>query len=77
MAQFGERLAIEQLQQPLLDRFSTQSAEQVTAAIDGALARFDECPVRDVVPLFVERRVIAQVNDAAPDADAARVHVGA
>ncbi len=51
---------ISQVVTRLLNKFPTASAE-VEAAVETAVAHFAGCPIRDFVPLFVERTATAKL----------------
>ncbi|MGU3500505.1 three-helix bundle dimerization domain-containing protein [Mycobacterium sp. C31M] len=61
MAGTDESTAISHVIQRLTASFDEIPAEQVSAAVDDALARFEQSPIREFVPLFVERRVRDQL----------------
>ena len=52
---------ISQVVTRLLNKFPTASAEAVEAAVETAVAHFAGCPIRDFVPLFVERTATAKL----------------
>lgn len=64
MAGLGEQAAMKQLEERLTSKYADLPAERVSAAVQNARARFDQSPIRDFVPLLVERRVRAELADA-------------
>lgn len=61
MAAATEMTLIEQVEQHLGSEFPHLSADNVHAAVQRAYARFDAKPIRDFVPLFVERQARAEL----------------
>ncbi|MBV9514112.1 MAG: hypothetical protein JO280_08760 [Mycobacteriaceae bacterium] len=57
----SEAALIDEVQQRLMGRFAHLSADQVSASVALALARFTHSSVRDFVPLLVERRAGAEL----------------
>ena len=64
MADSSEQAAITQLRERLASKYAEIPPERVSAAVQVAHARFDQSPIRDFVPLLVERRVRAELADA-------------
>ena len=62
MAQITERLLIDQIVQRLTTRYAELSPEQVAGAVQSAHARFEQCVIREFVPLLVERRARAELS---------------
>jgi hypothetical protein len=75
----AEWAAIEQIVVHLQRRFRSVAPDTVTVVVHGQHARFDGRPVRDFVPLLVERRserVLDQLaKSPAPDAKRAPRHL--
>jgi hypothetical protein len=53
VAQIGETLLIDPPVQRLTTRHAELPPEQVAGAVHGAHARFEQCPIREFVPLLV------------------------
>ena len=62
VAQISETLLIDQVVQRLTTRFADLPPEQVADTVQNAHARFEECPIREFVPLLVERRARAELS---------------
>jgi hypothetical protein len=45
-----------EVERRLISKYEHVAPDQVTAAFQSARARFDQSPIRDFVPLLVERR---------------------
>ena len=61
-----ERTIIEQVVNRLKTSYPDVSPDRVTTVVEHNHARFDGSPVRDFIPLFVERRArreLASAND--------------
>ena len=52
----GEEILISEVQARLVTKFAELPPQQVSRAVAEAHARFAQSPVRDFVPLLVERR---------------------
>ena len=61
MTDLREQTAIEQLALRLAEKFDEVPPSTVEDVIRNQYAKFDGRPVRDYVPLFVERRVISEL----------------
>lgn len=61
MATATEVTLINQVQERLASEFAHLPAEDVHAAVRRAYARFDAKPIRDFVPLFVERHARSEL----------------
>jgi hypothetical protein len=57
MFKLSEEARIAQVIERLSDTYPEVPPEQVTATVNAALAHFNAAPLRDYVPLLVERRV--------------------
>ena len=57
-----EEVLIDEVQQRLAQKFGHLSPDDVSAAVQAALTRFERSSVRDFVPLLVERRAGAQLS---------------
>jgi hypothetical protein len=60
----SETALIAQLEARLATTYSQVSADTVSSAIDSARAHFTDSPIRDFVPLLVERRARALLDHA-------------
>jgi hypothetical protein len=54
--EINEKALIDEVQRRLARKFTHVPAEHISAAVTHAHAHFEQSPVRDVVPLLVERR---------------------
>jgi len=61
MAGLSEQAAMKQLEKRLTSAYADAPADRVSAAVANARIRFDQSPIRDFVPLLVERRVRAEL----------------
>lgn len=62
----SERSVIDQVVETLAQNYPSVSGEKVADVVNDAYAGFDGRPIRDFVPLFVERRArrhLAQMSD--------------
>lgn len=57
-----EEQLIAAVERRLTDRFVHLPSDQVASAIKQARARFDQSPIREFVPLLVERRACADLT---------------
>ncbi|PQP20824.1 three-helix bundle dimerization domain-containing protein [Rhodococcus opacus] len=57
-----EARQISQVSVRLLNRFPAASREAVGAVVGEAVAQFAGCPIRDFVPLLVERAATAKLG---------------
>lgn len=55
MSEIAERTALAQIKQRLVQEFPGAAAADVEAAVTQAHARFADRPIRDFIPLFVEK----------------------
>jgi hypothetical protein len=70
VSDLSEQVAMARLEQRLGSMYAGLAPDRISAAVQDARARFDRSPVRDFVPLLVERRVRAQLAEMdlrAPD----------
>ncbi|MET0474049.1 MAG: hypothetical protein ABW001_05360 [Mycobacterium sp.] len=72
----SEQAAIARLEQRLTTMYSALPADRISTAVRAARARFDDSPVRDFVPLLVERRVRAQLAEVLRDRGTTFVGIG-
>src|ERR1700755_48493 len=61
----SEQVAMTRVEQRLRDMYAGLAPERISAAVQDARARFDQSPVRDFIPLLIERRVRAQLAQMA------------
>jgi hypothetical protein len=59
-----EQVALAQLEARLTSVYAEIPADRIAAAVHTAHARFADSPIRDFVPLLVERRARALLADA-------------
>ncbi|MCV7301183.1 hypothetical protein H7J93_16295 [Mycobacterium barrassiae] len=57
-----ERRLIEQLVERLIDRFPAIDSVTVSWVVGEIHARYDGRPVREYIPLFVERHAVAELQ---------------
>lgn len=57
-----EARQISQVTTRLLNKFPAASRETVEAAVEDAVTHFAGCPIRDFVPLLVERTATAKLG---------------
>ncbi|MGW4340130.1 three-helix bundle dimerization domain-containing protein [Rhodococcus koreensis] len=57
-----EARLISQVTTRLLNKFSAASREAVEVAVEDAVTHFAGCPIRDFVPLLVERMATAELG---------------
>ncbi|MDG4665136.1 hypothetical protein [Mycobacterium sp. 236(2023)] len=62
MIALSEQQIIDQLAQRLADAHTTVEPAQVTKVVHEQYARFEGRPIRDFVPLFVERSATAELS---------------
>jgi hypothetical protein len=70
MADLSEQAAMTHLRERLARTYAEIPPERVAAAVQHAQARFEKSPIRDFVPLLVERR--AREELCAPGSRAAQ-----
>jgi hypothetical protein len=58
----GRRWFRGQLCERLTTRYADLPPDQVAGAVHSAHARFEQCPIREFVPLLVERRARAELS---------------
>lgn len=56
VADLSEQAALAKLEERLTSRFAGVPPDRIASVIDAAHARFKQSPIRDFVPLLVERR---------------------
>jgi hypothetical protein len=55
VAEISEELMIADVERRLTSKYGRLPPEQISAAVERARARFEQSPIRDFVPLLVER----------------------
>ncbi len=58
----SEQLLIADVAQRLTSKYADVPPHQISDAIRDAQARFEKSPIRDFVPLLIERRVSAEID---------------
>jgi hypothetical protein len=61
MAEISEDLLIAEVERRLTDKYAHIPTDQVAIAIQRVYAQFEQSPIRDFVPLLVERRAGAEL----------------
>jgi len=61
MAEISESVMIAEVERRLSSMYSDLPADRVSSAIQSAHAQFAQSPIRDFVPLLVERRARAEL----------------
>jgi hypothetical protein len=64
MAEMSEQVLIAEAGRRLTSTYAEIPPDRVLTAIQQAHARFEESPIRDFVPLLVERRARAELASA-------------
>jgi hypothetical protein len=64
MAEISEQLLIAAVQQRLTSKYAQLPPDRISSAIQHAHARFEQSPIRDFVPLLVDRRARAELAGA-------------
>lgn len=59
----SERMVIDQVVERLAERFPGVPSQRVADVVYGCHSRFDGRPIRDYIPLFVERVARAQLAE--------------
>lgn len=55
MSEIAEQTALAEVKRRLIQEFPEVAPADVDAAVVSAYAGFENCPIRDFVPLFVEK----------------------
>ena len=63
MAEISEELMIADVERRLASKYGHLAPDQISAAVQDARARFEHCPIRDFVPLLVERHARAELTE--------------
>lgn len=53
---------VEEVARRLTNSYADISPERINSVVQGAYAQFEHSPIRDFVPLFVERRARAELT---------------
>lgn len=64
MPEISESLLIAEVEKRLSSTYVDLPRDRVSSAVQSARARFDTSPIRDFVPLLVERRAGAELASA-------------
>ena len=62
MIEGGEQQVIDQLAQRLVGVYPDVESGDITRLVNEEYSRFDGCPIRDYIPLFVERHAAARLS---------------
>ena len=62
MADLSEQAAMTLIRERLANVYTDVPPDRVETAVQHALARFERCPIRDFVPLLVERRARSELS---------------
>jgi hypothetical protein len=62
VAELSEQAALAELQTRLSGIYTGATPDQISAAIQNAHAHFEQSPIRDFIPLLVERRARQQLG---------------
>jgi len=62
MAEISETLLLAEVERRLGSKYSDLPPDRVSSAVQNAHAQFRESPIRDFVPLLVERRARAELT---------------
>lgn len=62
MPEIDERVMVEEVQRRLAVSHANVPAERITSIVQNAYAQFEHSPIRDFIPLFVERRARAELT---------------
>jgi hypothetical protein len=61
VAEISEELMIADVEHRLTSKYGHLPPDQISAAVQNARARFEQSPIRDFVPLLVERHARAEL----------------
>lgn len=64
MAEISEHVLIAEVERRLTSKYAELPPDRISTAIQSAHARFDHSPIRDFVPLLVERLARAELANA-------------
>jgi hypothetical protein len=62
MGEISETLMIAEVERRLISTYTDLPQDRVSSALQSAHAHFEESPIRDFVPLLVERRARAELT---------------
>ena len=62
MAEISEELMMADVERRLTSKYAHLPPDQICAAVQNARARFAQSPIRDFVPLLVERHARAELT---------------
>ncbi|CAN5641329.1 hypothetical protein BH09ACT8_BH09ACT8_60910 [soil metagenome] len=63
MLEIDERVMVEEVKRRLADSHTDVSADRIDSVVQSAYGQFAHSPIRDFIPLFVERRARAQLSE--------------
>lgn len=61
MPEIDEQVMVEEVERRLTASYADVPPERINSIVQNAHARFEHSPIRDFVPLFVERRARAEL----------------
>jgi hypothetical protein len=61
MAEISEQLLIAEVERRLTSKYAQIPPDQISTVVQNAHARFEQSPIRDFVPLIVERHARAEL----------------
>jgi hypothetical protein len=64
VTEISEQMLLRDVERRLTTKYAHVAPEQVSSVVQAARARFDESPIRDFVPLLVERRARTELANA-------------
>lgn len=64
MAEIDEQVLITEVERRLTSKYAHVAPDRIVSAVHDAQARFAQSPIRDFVPLLVERRAQADLTNA-------------
>jgi hypothetical protein len=62
VAEISEELMIADVERRLTSKYGHLPPDHISAAVQNACARFEQSPIRDFVPLLVERHARAELT---------------
>jgi hypothetical protein len=61
VAEISEQLLIAEVERRLTTKYAQLAPDRISSAVQNARARFEQSPIRDFVPLLVERHAGAEL----------------
>jgi hypothetical protein len=68
MAEISEQTQIAEVERRLTSKYAKLPPDQISSVVRQAQARFTQSPIRDFVPLLVERHAHAELAEASQPA---------